>query len=199
MWDATTYYRAQRDRVRKAAAGQGAEVVLIYLDTPLGEARSRLDRNRVVRSRWDIPDDVHFLSISRDLEPPGADEHPIRYTPETPLTAWMNETIAPLLGQGAQGVRRMTTAAFSLESIQQSEAGIRCRSTPNAKSRWCGARGAYLYDTDGKRYLDAMSNYGVAILGHADPEFTAALSEQLATLATCHQSFYNDPAFGADR
>jgi LysW-gamma-L-lysine/LysW-L-ornithine aminotransferase len=36
-----------------------------------------------------------------------------------------------------------------------------------------------------------MSNYGVAVLGHADPEFAAALTEQLHTLATGHQSFYN--------
>ncbi len=52
--------------------------------------------------------------------------------------------------------------------------------------------GPYLYDSDGRRYLDAMSNYGVAILGHADAEFTAALTDQLQTLATGHQSFYND-------
>jgi len=52
--------------------------------------------------------------------------------------------------------------------------------------------GSYLFDTDGKRYLDAMSNYGVAVLGHADPEYAAALADQLATLTTCHQSFYND-------
>jgi acetylornithine/LysW-gamma-L-lysine aminotransferase len=52
--------------------------------------------------------------------------------------------------------------------------------------------GAYLFDTDGKRYLDAMSNYGVAVLGHADPEFNAALIDQLGKLTTCHQSFYND-------
>jgi LysW-gamma-L-lysine/LysW-L-ornithine aminotransferase len=52
--------------------------------------------------------------------------------------------------------------------------------------------GAYLYDSDGKRYLDAMSNYGVAVLGHADPEFAAALADQLGKLTTCHQSFYND-------
>ena len=52
--------------------------------------------------------------------------------------------------------------------------------------------GAYLFDSTGKRYLDAMSNYGVAALGHADPEYTTAMQEQLATLTTCHQSFYND-------
>ena len=52
--------------------------------------------------------------------------------------------------------------------------------------------GAYLFDTDGRRYLDAMSNYGVAILGHADSEYAAALTDQLRTLATGHQSFYSD-------
>jgi acetylornithine/LysW-gamma-L-lysine aminotransferase len=52
--------------------------------------------------------------------------------------------------------------------------------------------GTYLFDSDGRRYLDAMSNYGVAILGHADREYAAALSDQLQTLATGHQSFYSD-------
>ena len=52
--------------------------------------------------------------------------------------------------------------------------------------------GVHLYDSDGRRYLDAMSNYGVAVLGHAHPRFTAAVTEQLNTLTTCHQSFAND-------
>jgi acetylornithine/LysW-gamma-L-lysine aminotransferase len=52
--------------------------------------------------------------------------------------------------------------------------------------------GAYLFDAAGNRYLDAMSNYGVAALGHAHPRFTAALTEQLGLLTTGHQSFGND-------
>ncbi len=52
--------------------------------------------------------------------------------------------------------------------------------------------GAYLFDSEGNRYLDAMSNYGVAALGHADPEYAAAMLDQLQHLTTCHQSFYND-------
>ena len=52
--------------------------------------------------------------------------------------------------------------------------------------------GAYLFDSVGRRYLDAMSNYGVAILGHADPGYADALADQLRTLATGHQSFYSD-------
>ncbi|HEV2073796.1 MAG TPA: aspartate aminotransferase family protein [Thermomicrobiales bacterium] len=52
--------------------------------------------------------------------------------------------------------------------------------------------GVYLYDSEGNQYLDAMSNYGVAVLGHAHPRFTAAVTGQLQTLTTCHQSFGND-------
>jgi acetylornithine/LysW-gamma-L-lysine aminotransferase len=55
----------------------------------------------------------------------------------------------------------------------------------------CG-EGVYLWDADGRRYLDMMSNYGVAILGHAHPAVTAAITEQAGTLLSCHQSFYND-------
>jgi LysW-gamma-L-lysine/LysW-L-ornithine aminotransferase len=52
--------------------------------------------------------------------------------------------------------------------------------------------GSYLYDNDGRRYLDAMSNYGVAVLGHAHPRFAAAVSDQLTKLTTGHQSFGSD-------
>jgi LysW-gamma-L-lysine/LysW-L-ornithine aminotransferase len=52
--------------------------------------------------------------------------------------------------------------------------------------------GAYLFDAAGNRYLDAMSNYGVASLGHAHPRFTAAMVEQLGLLTTGHQSFGSD-------
>lgn len=52
--------------------------------------------------------------------------------------------------------------------------------------------GTTLWDSDGKEYLDCMSAYGVAILGHAHPAVTEAVTRQAATLTTCHQSFYND-------
>ncbi|MCA1724113.1 MAG: aminotransferase class III-fold pyridoxal phosphate-dependent enzyme [Thermomicrobia bacterium] len=52
--------------------------------------------------------------------------------------------------------------------------------------------GVTLWDSDGKEYLDCMSAYGAAILGHAHPAVTAAITRQAATLTTCHQSFYND-------
>ncbi len=53
-------------------------------------------------------------------------------------------------------------------------------------------QGVTLWDSDGKEYLDCMSAYGAAILGHAHPMVTEAITRQAATLTTCHQSFYND-------
>ncbi|HZT97994.1 MAG TPA: aspartate aminotransferase family protein [Chloroflexota bacterium] len=52
--------------------------------------------------------------------------------------------------------------------------------------------GVYLWDSDGRRYLDAMSNYGVNVLGHRHPAVDAAIRSQLDKLVSCHQSFYND-------
>ncbi len=52
--------------------------------------------------------------------------------------------------------------------------------------------GAYLWDSDGKQYLDLMSNYGVNILGHNHPRVTEAITQQASTLLNCHQSFAND-------
>ena len=43
-------------------------------------------------------------------------------------------------------------------------------------------RGAWLYDHDGKRYLDAISSWWVNLFGHANPRINAALKDQLDTL-----------------
>ena len=42
--------------------------------------------------------------------------------------------------------------------------------------------GAWLYDHDGKRYLDAISSWWVNLFGHANPRINAALKNQLDTL-----------------
>ncbi|HTH44004.1 MAG TPA: adenosylmethionine--8-amino-7-oxononanoate transaminase [Oxalicibacterium sp.] len=43
-------------------------------------------------------------------------------------------------------------------------------------------RGAWLYDVDGKRYLDAISSWWVNLFGHANPRINAALKDQLDKL-----------------
>ncbi|HEU5423083.1 MAG TPA: aspartate aminotransferase family protein, partial [Nitrolancea sp.] len=51
--------------------------------------------------------------------------------------------------------------------------------------------GVWLWDIDGNRYLDMMSNYGVNILGHSHPAVVNAIARQASVLMNCHQSFAN--------
>ena len=54
--------------------------------------------------------------------------------------------------------------------------------------------GAYLYDREGKRYLDASGGAAVSCLGHSDREVTAAIRRQLDALPFAHTSFFtNEP------
>ncbi|MCP8311308.1 MAG: aspartate aminotransferase family protein [Candidatus Methylarchaceae archaeon HK02M1] len=53
-------------------------------------------------------------------------------------------------------------------------------------------KGAILWDIDGKKYIDCMGGYGVAIVGHCNPRIVDALKEQSKRLITCHGSLYND-------
>ncbi len=43
-------------------------------------------------------------------------------------------------------------------------------------------RGAWLYDTEGKRYLDAISSWWVNLFGHSNPRINSALKSQLDLL-----------------
>ena len=45
--------------------------------------------------------------------------------------------------------------------------------------------GVWLWDSEGKRYLDGLSGIAVNTLGHAHPRFTAALVEQIGKLIHC--------------
>ena len=51
--------------------------------------------------------------------------------------------------------------------------------------------GVYLFDTDGRRYLDFVSGVGVAALGHAHPALAQALAAQAATLAHTSNLYYH--------
>ena len=53
--------------------------------------------------------------------------------------------------------------------------------------------GAWLWDTEGKRYLDGLSGIAVNTLGHAHPLLTAALSKQIGKLMHC-SNVYQVPA-----
>jgi acetylornithine/LysW-gamma-L-lysine aminotransferase len=53
-------------------------------------------------------------------------------------------------------------------------------------------KGAIVWDTSGKEYIDCMGGYGVAIVGHCNDRVVNAIKNQCDNLITCHMSVYND-------
>jgi len=54
--------------------------------------------------------------------------------------------------------------------------------------------GSWLWDHDGRRYLDFVQGWAVNCLGHSPPVIADALAQQARTLITPSPAFYNDPA-----
>ena len=53
--------------------------------------------------------------------------------------------------------------------------------------------GVYLYDSDGKRYLDLVSGIAVNALGHGDPELVGAITTQAARLIHVSNLYHTEP------
>jgi acetylornithine/N-succinyldiaminopimelate aminotransferase len=53
-------------------------------------------------------------------------------------------------------------------------------------------KGCYVYDLDGKRYLDLISGIGVNSLGHAHPRITKVIREQAALLLHTSNLYYHE-------
>jgi acetylornithine/N-succinyldiaminopimelate aminotransferase len=63
------------------------------------------------------------------------------------------------------------------------------RQQPIVLSRGAGAE---LWDVDGRRFLDMTAGIAVCCLGHAHPEFTRRLAEQLGRLTQTSNLYWND-------
>lgn len=59
--------------------------------------------------------------------------------------------------------------------------------------------GVYLYDTDGKKYLDFVSGIAVFALGYHNKEYNDALKEQIDKIIHTSNYYYNLPAIEAAR
>lgn len=56
------------------------------------------------------------------------------------------------------------------------------------------AAGVYIYDSTGKRYLDASGGAAVSCLGHGHPAVVAAIKKQVDELAYAHTAFFTNAA-----
>ena len=53
-------------------------------------------------------------------------------------------------------------------------------------------KGCYVYDVDGKRYLDLIAGIGVNALGHANPRILRIIRNQAALLMHCSNLYYHE-------
>ncbi len=58
-------------------------------------------------------------------------------------------------------------------------------------------KGVYLYDTEGKQYLDFYAGIAVLALGHGDEKFNQALKSQIDKLIHTSNYYYNIPSIRA--
>jgi acetylornithine/N-succinyldiaminopimelate aminotransferase len=54
-------------------------------------------------------------------------------------------------------------------------------------------RGSWLWDADGRKYLDFVQGWAVNCLGHAPPVVVETLSQQARRLINCSPAYYNEP------
>jgi adenosylmethionine-8-amino-7-oxononanoate aminotransferase len=56
-----------------------------------------------------------------------------------------------------------------------------------------GGQGAFIVDTEGRRYLDASGGAAVSCLGHGHPDVLGAMRGQMVRIAYAHTSFFTTP------
>jgi acetylornithine/N-succinyldiaminopimelate aminotransferase len=78
----------------------------------------------------------------------------------------------------------MTTAAHPFDALMEI--------TARPRVVFVRGEGAYLWDDQGKRYLDFVQGWAVNCLGHSPGIVADALAKQAATLLTPSPAYYND-------
>lgn len=65
--------------------------------------------------------------------------------------------------------------------------------TPRSEIIFDKGQGSWLFDTNGRRYLDFVQGWAVNSLGHSNPSLVAALQKQLDQLINPSPAYYNRP------
>ena len=82
----------------------------------------------------------------------------------------------------------MTTATSNVMALETEHVLQVYKRNPVVFER---GRGCYLYDAEGRGYLDMISGVGVAALGHANPRLAAAIADQATTLLHTSNLFFH--------
>ncbi len=85
-------------------------------------------------------------------------------------------------------IGQVYSASANAIALEQEFAAPNYRPVPVVLER---GEGCWLWDTDGKRYLDFMSAYSAVSHGHAHPRLVRALSEQAQRMAVTSRAYHS--------
>src|SRR5580700_9964962 len=81
---------------------------------------------------------------------------------------------------------------MSLASVMRSEAAVLLPTYERNPVLFTHGRGVYLWDSNGKKYLDFLSGIGVNALGHRNPAIQKAISAQAGKLIHISNLFFHE-------
>lgn len=84
VFDHANHTRLSRDRCRELATASQARCVVVWVDTDPVTAWARLQANRTVQERSDVPD-AAFRQIADEFEPPNDEPDVIRWRSSMPI------------------------------------------------------------------------------------------------------------------
>jgi predicted acetylornithine/succinylornithine family transaminase len=84
------------------------------------------------------------------------------------------------------------TLSTSFEQIAERERQFLLQTYSRYPVVLARGKGVFLYDIEGKRYLDFVAGIGVNALGHAHPRIVKAIREQAAKLIHISNLYYNE-------
>ncbi|KAF7148004.1 hypothetical protein RHSIM_Rhsim03G0186600 [Rhododendron simsii] len=87
----------------------------------------------------------------------------------------------------------LTAAATEAAAVMAAEARVLVGTYARAPAVLVSGKGCKLYDVEGREYLDMTSGIAVNALGHGDPDWVRAVTEQLNLLAHVSNVYYSVP------
>src|SRR5206468_11528436 len=89
-------------------------------------------------------------------------------------------------------VRHRGGGSMSLATVINAEKKLLLPTYDRQKVLFTRGRGVYLWDSNGKRYLDFLSGIGVNALGHGHPAIQRVLKQQAGKLIHTSNLFYHE-------
>ena len=128
---------------------------------------------------WQLADALLMLRAREDFVALEITEYRPDLDPHGRCAAWVAEFAAAALGPGSDALRAAEAASGAANYAP----------LPVVFHR---GEGVWLWDVEGRRYLDMMSAYSAVSFGHANPRLLRALEDQARRLALTSRAFSND-------